>query len=776
MKNPPSPTWQKSLMNYLRKNANSRRKQMFKRLFYVILIMFVILLTTVSLWSVELLEEENVILADRVSSTVSIIIDGKLVENTWQQPALTRDFITVSPRFGELLNQETKVWAAYDNENLYFAFQCYDSEPDKIKTSVSQRDKILSDDQVGILLDSLGSQQSSYEFYINPNGIQADAVSSSTSSKSDLTPDFVWESAGQLIPTGYQVEMRIPLKSIRYQVNKNKEVRMRVMFYRQIIHLGAIATWPQFKPGQTDLRCMTDLVYRDFKGAGLKMEMLPNFTVSRNSERIEANTWGKSTDTNIGIALKYGITSSITAEATVNPDFSQVESDTFQVEINQRYPLFYSEKRPFFMESQEVLAFAIVHDAMASLLEYGMMVSPIHTRRIVDPGWAVKLSGSSGKMNFAFLAANDRSAGQPWENSINPNKGKSALFGIFRARYNLGQDNTLGILYTGRYFANQLNHVVGADLKYRLFKDLRASLSYLNSSTRQAEGEPLKKGEGWNAILQYITRRVIFMTSYERYSADFYMATAFQNRVGISRWWFGIGPYINVKLKSLPWLKRIVPYFHYSWLHDLGTELDDISRVFGLYMNFAPMGDLYLEYRVEDEAWKGAVFDKNYFIILGFIQLSKWLQLNAHLYLGGQIYYDAPQPLLGNDRKIDIGAALEPSKKLKVGFNYLHSDFKDKQTHEKIYSLDIYNLHTTYQFNKYFFIRGILRYDNLQEKLLTDLLASFTLIPGTVVHLGYGSLYLENQWQNNQWIRNQGDLIKMRQGLFFKASYLWRIN
>jgi hypothetical protein len=749
-----------------------------KRPLYLhLIILVIVLMSQPLLWSVQLSEEGQLVTADKVSDSEKIVIDGNLEEAVWKLPSIKDPFITMFPTYGKQLTEKTEVWAAYDKNNLYFAFRCYDTQPDSIKTSVVRRDKIENDDQVGVWLDTIGTKQSSYEFYINPNGIQMDGINSSVS-RGDYTPDFIWESAGTIISDGYQVEVRIPLETIRYQVDKNNEVKMRVMFYRKINRLGAMATWPEVKPGQTDFNCMTTLVYQGLMKSGLKMEILPNFTYSGDSQRVDANTWDRRRDTNIGVALKYGITSSITAEATVNPDFSQVESDVFQMEINQRYPLFYSEKRPFFMESQDVLDFTIVHDTMASVLERGMMISPIHTRRIVDPGWAAKLSGSTGKINFAFLAANDQSAGQAWEDNTNPYEGKSALFGIFRAKYNLGEDNSLGVLYTGRHFstAGERNDVGGIDMKYRLSKNLRASLSYLHSATQAGEDQPLENGNGWNAVLQYLSSRVIFMSAYERYDEDFFMASAFQNRVGISRWWFGFGPYINVRIKQLPWLKRLIPYIHYARCHDLGTKMNDISRVFGLYMNCAPMGIFYFEYRVEDEAWKGELFDKNYFLFLGDIQLSRWLHLNASIYLGGQIYYHTDDPFLGNDQTFDIGFTVEPSLKLKIGLNYVHSDFKDKQTHDRIYSGNIFNFHTTYQFNKYFFVRGILRYDDLQEKLLTDFLASFTLIPGTVVHFGYGSLYLKNQWQNNMWIPGQGDFLKMRQGLFFKASYLWRIK
>ncbi|UCH92444.1 MAG: hypothetical protein JSV88_19395, partial [Candidatus Aminicenantes bacterium] len=355
-------------------------------------------------------------------------------------------------------------------------------------------------------------------------------------------------------------------------------------------------------------------------------------------------------------------------------------------------------------------------------------------------------------------------------------EGKSALFGIARAKYNLGSDNYLGVLYTGRHFEGQRNDVGGMDFSYRFSKHLRVGMSYLHSATQQEESSPVQQADGWNAIVRYVSRRLIFAATYERYGTDFFMATALQNRVGISRFWLGIGPYINVKIKQIPWLKRIVPYFHYAHLHDLGTKMKDISRVYGLYMNFRPRSELYLEYRVEDEAWKGIPLNKNYFIVYGYMQLFKWLYLDSWAYLGEEIFYAGAPPFVGNERTVYIGLTLEPSAKLKVGFNYSYSNFKDKQTQQEIYSLDIYNLHTTYQFNKYFFLRGIIRYDSLQEKLLTDFLASFTLIPGTVVHLGYGSLYLKNQWQNNRWVPTQGELLRMRDGLFFKASYLWRIQ
>ncbi len=422
------------------------------------------------------------------------------------------------------------------------------------------------------------------------------------------------------------------------------------------------------------------------------------------------------------------------------------------------------------MESKEILDFSVVR--------WGMMIAPIHTRTIVDPGWAAKFSGSSGKLNFILLAANDRSPGVTRQEGINPNEGKSALFGIVRAKYNLGSDNSFGVLYSGRHFAGERNDVAGADMQYRLFKNLRATLSYLYSATRETKDGPLKKGNGWNAMLRYNSKSFFSMLAYERYDKDFFMATAHLNRSALSRWIIGNGALIDLKSKQLAWLKKIKPYIYYINLHDLGTQMDDSAWIFGLEFQFAPMGSVFFEYSTENEAWAGRLFHKNFVYGNGHIQLFKWLLLSGYFIMGDSIYYDLENPFLGDGRFFSISASVQPNIKLNIGFEYIHNDLREKQSNRETFAVNIYNFRTTYQFNKYFFIRGILRYDSLEEKLLTDFLASFTLIPGTVVHLGYGSLYLKNQWNDhtNQWVPGQGDLLQMKRGIFFKASYLWRLD
>jgi len=730
---------------------------------YMLALIFLLILFNF-VQAVQLQESGNIIIPDR--TTEAIKIDGDLNEKIWSNESISEDFFTIYPVFGEKLGHMTKIWMAYDNHNLYFAFKCLDHEPGKIKTSISRRDTIASrDDSVGVVIDAVGNRQASYEFYVNANGIQEDGLTSAVNGWSyDNSPDFVWDSGGKIVDDGYQVEISIPLENLRFK--SGEEVKMGIIFMKNISRLGKIGAWPVIEAGQTQFNAMATVIYRGLE-KGLKLEVLPNFVYSRDVEREDGGSWGENdVSKNIGVSFKYGITSSITGEATFNPDFSQVESDAFQVEVNQRYPVFYSEKRPFFMEGTDVFDFG--------LISQGMMISAVDTRRIVDPGWAAKLSGTSGKMIFTLLAANDNAPGRAQDSQTNANEGKDALWGIFRAKYSLGGDNSLGVLYSGRHFAGDKNNVLGTDLQYRLFKNARVKLSYLYSRTKVADEGQNKNGGGLNAMLEYSSREVDVVAAYERYSENFLMYSAFQNRTHISRGIFYLGPSIYVK--KLNWIQRLQPHVQYSRLYDMGTRMFDTNWWVGIDAYFTRGGFIRFEFRRDKEEWQGQLYSQKYLFAFARVQLFKWLYMDGFCRYGDQIYYHPEEPCLGTGPNISIGFVLQPGVKLNMNLQYVYNALYRKTDDLKLLSVDIVNLQATYQFNKYFFIRGAVRYDDYQEKLLTDFLASFTLIPGTVIHLGYGSLYEQKEWRDNQWVPGQDRFLNMKNGLFFKISYLWRIK
>jgi len=704
--------------------------------------------------------------ADHQEGVESIItpekpkIDGQLDDKAWKNPPIKKDFITFYPIYGEKLPYETRVWVANDNENLYFAFHCLDPEPTKIKTSLTKRDSMFNDDYVGIAVDPEGNGLNGYVLYVNPNGIQGDALISSVGDE-DISPDFVWESAAQMTDTGYQVEICLPLTSIRFK--SGKKVKMKVLFHRKITRFGYKASWPDIKLNYTMLDSQAQLIVKDIKKQ-VKFELLPSLTYSDTRERLTPDECTKrDRDPEFGVSLKYGITSSITADITINPDFSQVESDAFQVEVNQRYPLFFSEKRSFFMEGADIFKFYT--------LPYGFFRIPVHTRRIIDPGWGAKLTGTLGKMSLGILAAGDQWPGQSWSTQTNPDEGKEAFFGIARVKYSLGNNNFVGFLYSGREFAEQYNRVFGIDMAYRIGKDQRASGSFLHSMSMDQQGNKTNdaKSSNYNLNYHFATKIWLLIAALEHIGTEFKMDTAYLLRNGIDNYYFRGGFGIYPKSK---WLKMISPDVVFQYTHDLHTDMNDIYLHLANYFFFSKEGGLICKYIYMQEYWEAQTFKLNQVSVKGALRFNKWLKIGGEYSYGDRIYYEGNPPLKGQGNVGTLYLDLQPSEKFNQYFSFTHSDLSYQN--QEIYDVDILYSKTTYQFNKYFFLRAVVQYNSFLERLMTDLLASFTLIPGTVLHMGYGGLYENRNWINNQWIYREGDMLNTKRSFFAKVSYLWR--
>ncbi len=688
-------------------------------------------------------------------------IDGSLEDEIWRNPPLHDNFISYDPAYGEVLPQKTEVWMAYDKQNLYFAFKCYDSDPDKIKTSITRRDNIFSDDWVGLSLDAMGNKQTAYDLFCNPNGIQADILRSALGSE-DTSWDFVWTSAGRLTPEGYQVEISIPLRSIRFK--SGKHVRMGVLFWRRISRLGMSGSWPDLEPGQGVFNMHQTIIYENLKSP-LNLEILPSFTWGNDSRRMTPQQWGKSDIfQEIGAGFKYGITSSITADITLNPDFSQVESDAFQVEVNRRYPLFYSEKRPFFMEGTDIFNFFT--------LPYGYIQKTVHTRKIIDPSWGAKLTGTVGKTALGILAAGDDWPGLGWDSRTNPYEGEKAYFTIARGKQSLGGDNYIGAIYSGREFAGGVNRVGGLDLSFRFLTNHQVQSSYMHSFSRQPGVDDTLDSPTYHFLYSCFTKPLGIMAGYEHIGKNFQMDSGFVQRTGINEGWIWIGPSFYPDPEKWAWLKRIDPHLTLQSIHDLFTGMDDSFLRAAVNFSFTKQGRLSTTYIHEKESWKGETFPLSTFDTQGGIQLTKWFRMEGGFTVGEQIYYPAESPFKGDFLGAGFGFTLQPNSKLSLTLNLHHSSLK-RET-EEIYNVDIIYSRSTYQFNKYLFFRAIIQYDCYKKNLLSDILASFTFIPGTVIHLGYGGLYEKQDWKDEQWIPGYGSLQSMRRSFFFKASYLWR--
>ncbi len=450
------------------------------------------------------------------------VVDGILDDPVWKIAPSVTGFKSFIPDFGNDMDFPTVVYMAYDEENLYFAFRCFDDEPDKIKTSVNSRDNILNDDWVCINLDSYNDQQSLYAFYVNPYGIQMD--SRFASGQEDMSVDFVWYSAGTLDDEGYSIEIGIPLKSIRF--SKSNPVEMSVFFERMFSRQAVHGSYPEMDPekGYAFLTQMKPMLYYDVRHYSL-FELLPAFTYLYRDRHSDGEMKKDERSPKVSLTAKYGITPQLILDGTLNPDFSQVEADAGQVDINLRYKIFYAEKRPFFLEGHDNFNFAATqadeHDPVNTL---------VHTRSVVNPYAGVKLTGKAGdRITLAALYAADRvSPGSDGEADL------LAHLPVFRLKYRLKDDSYLGGLYTGREMDTTFNRVGGVDGLIRVGKGSAVQYNAVLSANSFNTTEEKENGYMLSAEFGHDSRNINYSIGAKSISPGFISQAGFIKRTGIN--------------------------------------------------------------------------------------------------------------------------------------------------------------------------------------------------------------------------------------------------
>jgi len=345
-------------------------------------------------------------------------IDGKPDEETWKLAAVFKDFYQTSPGDNIEASRPTEVYVMYDEKNLYVAFKCWD-EKDKIRATVAKRDEIFGEDNVRMWLDTYNDQRRAYVLGFNPLGIRHDGIFTEGQG-ADFSVDIVMESKGVIEDWGWSVEVKIPFKSLRYTSGKGKMWGFNAV--RNIDRLN-----DEFDQWLPDDRNISGFLVKHGKITGLDeikyertLEVVPSITVSETGFRkrtipsaiINANPYdrflnptgitdpGKFVNepvkTELGVNLKYTITPNVTLDAAINPDYAEIEADAPVVTANQRFPIFFQEKRPFFLEGKEI---------------FQSPLQPFYSRTIVDPDVAAKLTGKIGKTSFGFLGASDNDPG-----------------------------------------------------------------------------------------------------------------------------------------------------------------------------------------------------------------------------------------------------------------------------------------------------------------------------------------------------------------------------
>ena len=693
-------------------------------------------------------------------------VDGVLDDAAWTQVAVMPNdgWASYNPNRGDKMPDayRTEVRVAYDDRNIYFAFHCFDNEPDKIRTNVSKRDSAFNDDWFAISLDSAGTGQSAYHLFTNPSGSQMDALNTSASGE-QFDADMVWYSAAKTTSDGYVIELQIPLQTLRFR--GSDEVRMGFVMFRKVSRIGVSYAWPEMLPGQWVFDRPSRITFSNLKPRRL-VEVLPSVTYNISQERESSDRWAPSDDKyNIGASGKFGITSGITLDGTINPDFSQVESDAFQVQVNQRFPVFFSEKRPFFMEGMGLFN-------IAGAGGDGNMRTAVHTRRIIDPIFGSKVTGTLGKTTFGVLNAADDKP-DPLDETLEHAE-RNKVYTIARATYALRRSDYFGGIFTHTYHDGRDNMVAGGDLSLRLSATQNFNATFLSTRTGERLG-PTTSGNSAQASYGYETRRINFGTQIEHYGRDFQMDTAFYNRTGFTAGWsFGE---INFYPRSGTdfWIQRIHPFYFTKIGYDDIQGGKEAMINAGIRFNLTRQGFINISHISGHEPWQGTDYDfSNKLNFFGAMQVTRWLNVFGGGGSGLSIYYDPVDHFQGRSWFAHAGFDFQPNQHLTFSLNGNSISFDRADTGAPVYDVTIVNTRTTYQFNKHFLARFLAQYDSSAKRVLTDLLASYEFVPGTVFHAGYGSLFEKDREFPDAPPVSSSDYLMVNRGLFLKASYLKR--
>ena len=446
------------------------------------------------------------------------VIDGILDDVTWDEATKFENFKTVKPDYGKEASQKTVAYMTYDAENIYFAFRCFDNEPDKIKTSVSSRDNMFQDDYVIIMLDTFNTMQEAIGLFMNPEGIQGDAMINADG-QGDASYDMVWYSQGTIDDQGYSVECHIPLQSIRFPGKET--LTLRVALFRLITRTSEQSSFPpMYAEKGSVLKQSQPISVSGWKYKRV-VEILPALTHSTRQSAAQGKIQTDEKNTDFSLTGKVGLTSDLTFDGTYNPDFSQVEAYAGQVDVNLRYSLFYPEKRPFFLEGNDIFQFA-------GTVEEGPLATVVHTRTIINPVFGLKLSGKLGrKSSIATIYALDNLPDDPID--AHPD------FMIARYKFALKEDSYIGGFYTGKESGKGFNRVVGADGRFRLTQTSIADFHLFGAFTQRNGDTETTNDHALCLHYNYGTRKVIFDLGYQDISKNFQVDTGYVTRTGIRR-------------------------------------------------------------------------------------------------------------------------------------------------------------------------------------------------------------------------------------------------
>ena len=698
--------------------------------------------------------------------TLEELISGEAAERA----AVVKEFVQHDPREGEPASQETTAYVAYDRKHLYVGFVCRDTEPQKIRAHVTRRDAIGGDDHVGVVIDTYYDHRRGYAFAVNALGIQEDSLVDELRGD-DRSFDTLWHSEGQLTRDGYATLMVIPFHSLRFSPDERKT--WGILLSRSIPRYSEFSTWPAVSRNisgwliqEAEVRGLENIA----SGKNLQINPYGFFSSRRFLDTETGQFKRERLDERLGLDAKWVLASNLTLDTTVNPDFSQVESDQPQITVNRRFEVFFPEKRPFFMENSNY---------------FETPVQTVFTRRIVDPQFGLKLTGKSGPYTLAALAADDRSPGEIVAPE-DPSFGQRAYFNILRFSRDIHRESALGLVWSDREFRQSYNRVIGADGRWKMSKTSGLGFQVIKSFSRDLEGTT-KQGRAVNFGFDHQDRHWNSFLGYNERSPDFEIASGFVPRVDYR----ALGGFVGHAFRPAGrWVTAWQPYIGGNVLLDHRNVRQDYSAHPGFWIEFAQASQASGHYRYKRERYERADFLERGYEFGFFTRRSRWFSAGVNYGWGQQNNFSPPDgssPFLGEGNEVEFRMTIRPTTRMAVENLVLENRFLTPGGNKNIFNNNIFRSKWHYQFTPRLSLRVIGQYSNVlpseqytsleySKSLVGDVLLTYLLHPGTALYVGYSNT-LENYdrlaLQQALLDRARSGLISTAAGLFVKFSYLY---
>ena len=728
-------------------------------------------------------------------------------------------FTQQQPSDGKPATQPTDVYIGYDAAHLYIVWVCSDANPHAVRAHLTRREAVTppDDDYVELTIDTFHDQRHGFLFDVNPLGVQADALYAEGSG-ADYSFDTVWDSRGRLTSKGFIIWMSIPFRSLRFHPGEGE--LWGATFMRYIAHNDEVDYWPcvssrisgilnqegtlsgmQGISPSHNMQFIPYASFRNFRAVDTRDPSQPRF------KQIDAQ--GKA-----GLDSKFVFHDSLVLDTTINPDFAQVESDQPQNTINQRFEVFFPEKRPFFLENANFFG-----DTNIGVYRLSQL---LFTRRIADPSFGVRLTGKQGPWNLGFFVADDRSPGRVVPD-FSPLAGKRAYFAVGRVSHDFGEQNSVGLVYTDREFAGFFNRVGGIDANFRLNKNWTSWFRTVVSSTTPPSSEPRSTpsppgstsslapgyqfGRNTEAVLNNIGRRFSYELMFQDITPNFHTDTGFVPRMDIRNasqyfhfYWRPEGKHLvfhgpEANSTNL-WDHNgvaVQQVYSFDWAFDFKPNLI-IAPIIGYQTDILRPNDF------------SGLPDNHKYVqhVTGFVvkgsPLSK-LTFNTKVIRDGTVLIDVPAgqlPITGDETAITETMTLKPIPRLQIDNTYILDRVLNGAVHHAAFNNHIIRSKWNYQFTPALSLRFITQYNGLlanpaQSSLSTtknlnfDFLITYLPHPGTAVYVGYNS-NLENLIpglceelpgstscipNGPGLVRSNGFINDGRQ-VFVKISYLFR--